>query len=34
LPNTGSEVSTVLEVVAALAAGLAGLLVWKRKAER
>ena len=34
LPNTGSEVSTVLEVFAALAAGLAGLLVWKRKAER
>ena len=34
LPNTGSEVSTVLEVVVALAAGLAGLLVWKRKAER
>ena len=34
LPNTGSEVSTVLEVLAALAAGLAGLLVWKRKAER
>ncbi|WP_049520661.1 isopeptide-forming domain-containing fimbrial protein [Streptococcus oralis] len=34
LPNTGSEVSTVLEVVAALAAGLAGLLVWERKAER
>ena len=34
LPNTGSEVSTVLEVLAALALGLAGLLVWKRKAER
>ena len=34
LPNTGSEVSTVLEVLAALTLGLAGLLVWKRKAER
>ena len=34
LPNTGSEVSTVLEVLAALALGLAGLLVWKCKAER
>ena len=34
LPNTGSEGSSIFGVLAALALGLAGLLVWKRKAER
>ena len=34
LPNTGSEASSIFGVLAALALGLAGLLVWKRKAER
>ena len=34
LPNTGSEGSSIFGVLAALALGLAGLLVWKCKAER
>jgi len=34
LPNTGSEGSSIFGVLAALTLGLAGLLVWKRKAER
>ena len=34
LPNTGSEGSSIFGVLVALALGLAGLLVWKRKAER
>ena len=34
LPNTGSEASSIFGVLAALTLGLAGLLVWKRKAER
>ena len=34
LPNTGSEGSSIFGVLAALALGLAGLLFWKRKAER
>jgi len=34
LPNTGSEASSIFGVLVALALGLAGLLVWKRKAER
>ena len=34
LPNTGSEASSIFGVLAALTLGLAGLLVWKRKAKR
>ena len=34
LPNTGSEGSSIFGVLAALTLGLAGLLVWKRKAKR
>ena len=34
LPNTGSEGSSIFGVLAALALGLARLLVWKCKAER
>ena len=34
LPNTGSEASSIFGVLAALALGLAGLLVWGRKVER
>ena len=34
LPNTGSEASSIFGVLASLTLGLAGLLVWKRKAER
>ena len=34
LPNTGSEVSTLFEVIAVLILGLTGLLVWKNTAEQ
>ncbi|XQN76740.1 LPXTG-anchored isopeptide-forming adhesin PadA [Streptococcus oralis] len=34
LPNTGSEASSIFGVLAALALGLAGLLVWKNTAEQ